>query len=220
MDLWQPVDIYCERLGPGFWAEPLNALSNLSFVLAGLLGLWLNARHARDGFVALLSAGVIVVGIGSFLFHTFANRLTGLADVIPIWSFVVLYIVFALRRFFGQSWLRVARTMAIAIVVAFGVMAIVPGDGSGTLNGSLQYLPAILGLVVFSAALSLARHAAARYILAATAIFLVSLAFRTVDIAVCEDWPLGTHVFWHLLNGTMLGVLLVAAARHGVKARA
>jgi len=28
------MDAYCERLGPGLFAEPLNALTNVSFLLA------------------------------------------------------------------------------------------------------------------------------------------------------------------------------------------
>ena len=28
------VTIYCERAGDAFWAEPLNALTNLAFLLA------------------------------------------------------------------------------------------------------------------------------------------------------------------------------------------
>jgi hypothetical protein len=32
-----PVDLYCERTDPSFWAEPINALSNLSFLLAAWL---------------------------------------------------------------------------------------------------------------------------------------------------------------------------------------
>ncbi|SEN37737.1 hypothetical protein SAMN05216227_101289 [Pseudorhodobacter antarcticus] len=36
MDWFAPVDIYCERVGAGFWAEPVNALSNLAFVAAAV----------------------------------------------------------------------------------------------------------------------------------------------------------------------------------------
>ena len=36
MERWtRQIDIYCERLGPGFWAEPVNALSNGAFLVAG-----------------------------------------------------------------------------------------------------------------------------------------------------------------------------------------
>ena len=31
---FEPVDLYCERTDPGYWSEPLNALSNASFILA------------------------------------------------------------------------------------------------------------------------------------------------------------------------------------------
>ncbi len=36
MDWFQAVDIYCERTSAAFWAEPVNALSNLSFIAAAL----------------------------------------------------------------------------------------------------------------------------------------------------------------------------------------
>jgi len=31
--LFEPLDIYCERVGSGFWDEPLNAITNISFLL-------------------------------------------------------------------------------------------------------------------------------------------------------------------------------------------
>ncbi|MFT2588559.1 hypothetical protein ACMWPQ_29155, partial [Escherichia coli] len=37
--LLAPVDLYCERLSTAFWAEPVNALSNLAFLLAAYF-LW------------------------------------------------------------------------------------------------------------------------------------------------------------------------------------
>jgi hypothetical protein len=36
LDWLTPVDIYCERTSAAFWAEPANALTNLSSVLAAL----------------------------------------------------------------------------------------------------------------------------------------------------------------------------------------
>ena len=37
MNWSQPVDLYCERLDPSFWAEPLNAFTNLSFLIAAAI---------------------------------------------------------------------------------------------------------------------------------------------------------------------------------------
>ena len=38
-----PLDLYCERLGPEFWAEPLNAISNGGFIVAAWLA-WRNSE--------------------------------------------------------------------------------------------------------------------------------------------------------------------------------
>jgi hypothetical protein len=38
VDWWAAIDSYCERTGPDFWSEPFNALSNLSFIVAAVVG--------------------------------------------------------------------------------------------------------------------------------------------------------------------------------------
>ena len=43
----RPVDDYCERLGPGLWAEPLNLVTNLAFLIAAIL--WRRCRGGRRG---------------------------------------------------------------------------------------------------------------------------------------------------------------------------
>ena len=55
------------------------------------------------------------------------------------------------------------------------------------------------------------REEAGRALLAAATIFAVSLAFRSIDLAVCPRWPLGTHVAWHGLNAVVLFLLVRAA---------
>ena len=69
---------YCERgADAAFWAEPLNALSNIAFLVAALAaGRELAGRPTggRRHFEALLVVLVAVIGIGSFLFHTLATR--------------------------------------------------------------------------------------------------------------------------------------------------
>ena len=37
------IDAYCERLGPAFWAEPVNALTNAAFPIAA----WVAWRRWR-----------------------------------------------------------------------------------------------------------------------------------------------------------------------------
>lgn len=63
------MDHYCERMGPGFWAEPFNALTNLAFLIAATAML-VRQRSARLEELFVLALLTASVGIGSFMFHT------------------------------------------------------------------------------------------------------------------------------------------------------
>ncbi len=211
------VDHYCERIDPGFWAEPLNALSNLAFIAAALHAFRLWQREGAKDWPGLwLIAVAAAVGIGSFLFHTFAQRWSLLADVLPIAAFIYSYFLLAMRRY-----LRLGLAAGIAATVAFAAfnmafgrlwLGLFPGLG---LNGSVGYLPAALALLAVGL---LCRAAGAgepgRALLLAAGLFAVSLVFRTIDGASCSTLPVGTHFLWHGLNGLVLGVLMKAAIVH------
>lgn len=212
--LTTPVDIYCERSSPAFWAEPRNAVTNLSFILAGLWG-WREARLRGEvnPLVWLLIGLAFAIGIGSFLFHTYAQVWAGLADTIPIWSFVALYCGVAASRLGGVRPGRVLiGALALAAVAA---LLIVNADNEPAapraappLNGSLQYAPAVLAFAVFTAVAFLRRSPLRHWIAAAGAVFVLSLTARTFDHAVCDAMPLGLHWIWHLLNGLVIGLVL------------
>jgi hypothetical protein len=217
MDWTRTIDNYCERLGPAFWAEPWNAVTNAAFIAAAVVGLIAAARGGRlDRPFALLVALTVLVGIGSFLFHTFATVWAVTADVIPIQLFIVAYFALAMRRFAGFPWWGAAlATVAFMLVAFVGGGALRTATG-GALNGSEGYVPPLLALVVVGLALVAAgRRGAGWSLVAAGGIFAVSLTFRTIDMAVCEAFPLGTHFLWHILNGVLLGVLLLAMASYG-----
>jgi hypothetical protein len=55
------------------------------------------------------------------------------------------------------------------------------------------------------------------WLLGAGTLFLVSLTFRGLDSHVCGDFAFGTHFLWHILNATVLGTLMIAYMRHGVR---
>jgi hypothetical protein len=48
----------------------------------------------------------------------------------------------------------------------------------------------------------------------ATGLFLVSLAFRSVDNVVCDVVPIGSHFLWHVLNALLLYVLMSGLIEH------
>lgn len=219
-DLFTALDLYCERTGPGLWAEPVNAISNLAFVAAGLWGVREARRHGAGLIAELLGWWVVVIGIGSALFHSFANRLTASADVLPIVVFTLAYTFFNLRRFLGlrrqAAWLWLIAFYALTGLAT----ALLPAALHAATNNSSVYLPAFLALVVFGLIELYGGRRVGWYNLLAAAIFALSALFRSADPVVCDSVPLGTHFLWHLLNGLMLGVLMAATARHGAAPRA
>lgn len=208
MDWLQAIDGYCERTSAAFWAEPVNAVTNLAFLVAALVGFRLWRRSGRGDAASLfLVVLVAVIGIGSFLFHSFANRWSSLADVVPIAVFIYAYFGLALVRFVGLRPLFAAlATLAFlgASFLAEPLLAPLAGSSSG-------YVPALLALIGIGGGLTMAGQAQGRLVLMAGGVFAVSLGFRMADQPLCDDWPLGTHFAWHILNATTLGLLLVAA---------
>jgi hypothetical protein len=221
MDWTRQIDGYCERLGPGFWAEPWNAATNLAFILAAVAGYVYAARQERlDWPLVILITITVAVGIGSFLFHTYATIWAAVADVIPIQLFILTYFALAMRRFAGMPWWGAA--LATAAFVAFSAVGggVLGGLLGGTLNGSEGYLPPLAALIAVGGALYVAgRTGPGLSLMIAGLLFAVSLSFRTVDMAVCDAFPLGTHFLWHALNGVLLGFLIVAMARYGASPR-
>src|SRR5919107_4572177 len=114
------MDVYCERVGPGLLAEPLNAVSNISFLLAGWAA-WVLAKRTGT-----LSAGVRVliaiaasVGVGSILWHTYPTMLTLVLDIVPILIFIVWFIWLYTRNVMRMRPLFVVASAAAFLVATF-----------------------------------------------------------------------------------------------------
>lgn len=205
------LDEYCERLGPGLWAEPLNTTTNLGFVLAAW-AVWHLARHRRRDDGLLLAALLVVVGAGSTLYHTFATPLTRALDLIPILIFQLVFLGLYARRLIGAG-----RGVTAAGLVVFLAVALSGHAAPDVLNGSLIYAPALIVLAALGIYhLTHARREPA-LMLAAAGVFAISVTARTLDNALCGAWPYGTHFLWHLLNGVLL--YLVARAYLGNMSR-
>jgi hypothetical protein len=200
MNAWfSSVDIYCERLDASFWAEPINAISNLSFIVAGFF-LW-RLRTPRSYLMAVL---VILIGLGSFSFHTFANRLTGLLDVLAIALYLVVFAFLIPKQWSRNSlWIQLGSvlmlivSMVLAQLLMSYVKPVLPWLPSGI------YLGAWLTLIMFALITQYSNMPAARFLWLGVIVFPVSLLSRQLDMPLCDSIG-GSHWLWHLLNGLTL----------------
>lgn len=198
------IDLYCERLGPGLWAEPLNALSNVAFFVAAF-AIWRVGRGRGGSGLWLFVTLCAAIGVGSVLFHTFATTWAQVLDVVPIMLFQLVFL-----WLYPTCVLRMRTSRVVGLLALLAGAALYARQFPDVLNGSLTYVPG--GLILWFLGFEhYRRHLVDEAVLLiAAGVFVVALAFRSIDASVCGIWPVGTHFLWHVLDGIVL--YLVARA--------
>lgn len=205
MDWFASIDAYCERLGPAYWAEPVNALTNIAFVLAAAV-VWRQARGLGRAMCVLLG----VIGVGSWLFHTHANRLTAMMDTTPILAFILLYVFAASRDLLGmRPW---GAGLAVVGFFPFSALLVPVFQGLG-MGSSAGYAPVPVLILIYAALLWRRAPSTAKGLAVGAGILCLSLAARMADMPICGRFPLGTHFLWHILNAVMLGWMIMVHGR-------
>lgn len=212
--MFEPIDAYCERTSAAYWAEPVNALTNAAFLIAA----WVMWRRTAGLPLARAMCGVLaVIGVGSWLFHTHANRLTALMDVLPILAFILLYLFAATRDLLGLRgwwpWAAVAGFFPYAIGAGAALGALLP------LGSSAAYAPIPPLILAYAWAAGRRAPATGRGLALGAFLLIISLTFRTLDGPLCDVLPLGTHFLWHILNAVMLGWMIEVWRRHRLAAQ-
>ncbi|MBL9060219.1 MAG: hypothetical protein JNK88_09380 [Mangrovicoccus sp.] len=213
MDLTRSLDIYCERLRPGYWAEPLNAVTNAAFLIAAVV-MW--RRTAGLPLGRALCVILAAIGAGSYLWHTRAQVWAVILDTASIAVFSLVFLFAANRDFLG---LRTLEALA-ATALYFPYTAL-----SGAVFGALPFFAISaeywgLPLLMLGYGIGLRRRspATSRGLIAAAALLCVSLTFRSLDGPLCAVLPVGTHFLWHLLNALLLAWMIEVYRRHGIAA--
>ncbi|QTN35254.1 ceramidase domain-containing protein [Cognatishimia activa] len=209
MDLTAQLDGYCERIDPSFWSEPVNAITNAAFLIAALY-MWHRSRGLPNA--QALCAVLFAIGVGSFLFHTYATTWAAIADVTPIAVYVLLYIFLATRDFWGQNTLT--SLGAVLLFFPYAYVTVPLFEMLPILNVSAGYGPVPLLILIYAFGLRNRAPETARGLAIGATIILISLTFRSLDMPVCENLPLGTHFMWHILNGIALGWMIEVYRRH------
>ncbi len=197
------IDLYCERTGPGLFAEPVNVFSNLAFFVAAyLLTRKLDWQAGQSRLLWLLPVTLALTGLGSILFHLFASRATQLLDVL----FILLFQLSGLWIYWRSVENR-GRFSAWLILLAFMLTVLIASRFNDLAHGSAIYIPSLLMLLMLAAYVHVRGLQRPGLMVSALLVFLLALAFRTLDIFVCEWLMSGTHFLWHLLSA-MVGWLV------------
>lgn len=213
MDWTTYIDGYCERTDPGYWAEPVNAVTNAAFLLAAAFT-W--RRSSGLILARLLCVLLFAIGIGSYLFHTHATVWASTADTTPIGLFILLYLFAANLHFWTlPGWAAALGTAAFVpwTMVLTPLFAAMP-----FFTNSSFYWPVPLLIALYAVALHRRAPQTARGLAIGAAILVVSLTFRSLDEPLCGAAPVGTHFLWHVLNATMLGWMIEVYRRHMLEA--
>ena len=209
MNWTEQIDAYCERMDASYWAEPINAVTNIAFILAALF-MW--RRSAGLPLAQALCVVLFAIGVGSFLFHTHATGWAAMTDVVPSVAYILLYIYVANRAFLGLGLWGALGGVALFIPYA-GMMvpafSLIPGLGS-----SAGYAPVPLLIYFYALWLKDRAPETAKGLAIGATILVVSLTFRTIDLPLCDGFPMGTHFMWHILNGIMLAWMIEVYRRH------
>lgn len=201
------LDLYCERTGPGFFEEPLNAVSNAGFVLAAWL-VWRKGR-GRPWDFRVMALLIVLIGVCSVIFHMFAMRWAAALDTAAIALFIWFYLQRVLVRAAGFG-----NVSALLMVMSYALTAHLAERSFNAewLNGSIAYLPPLALLGGITVTIGATKGELVAPFLIATVLFGLSLALRTIDMAVCHVFHEGTHFLWHLFNAAVLYALGIGLA--------
>ena len=204
----EQVDGYCERTDFTFWSEPLNAITNIAFLIAAVI-LW--RRSAGVPMGRGLSVIVFVIGVGSFLFHTFATQWAALADVVPIGIFILTYLFAVNRDLVPMRWGWALLATACFLPYASILLPILNQIPFVRISNFYWTVPILL--LIYAAILRNKDEIRSGFVIGA-ALLSLSIVVRSLDEISCDVFPLGTHFIWHVINAVMLGWMIWVYTRH------
>ncbi|MDO8518026.1 MAG: ceramidase domain-containing protein [bacterium] len=192
--------IYCEKLGLNFLTEPLNAISNFAFFIVAyfLYQSYRKSKTFKNIYFPLIFL-TILIGLGSLLWHTHRSSITLLLDTVPI------YILFLFIFYFVANFLFSKKiTIFILFFYLFTQLFLLFYVPVEFLNGLPRHLFPFVLLLFLILLIYRKVGRVAISLLLPVAIFGLAIAFRTIDLSLCEIIPVGTHFLWHISNAVAI----------------
>jgi len=198
------MDFYCERTNGQIFNEPVNAISNIFFIIVSLSLIKILRKNQSNKIYYIQPILIFFIGIGSFLFHLNPNIITLYSDVIPIFLFSLSFIFFFNRDIININYLNNA---LLFLLFFFLFLFITPKINYEILNGSEFYFANYFFLTMYTIWLYLKKSDFFQLLLLGFIFFNLSILLRSLDNHICEYFSIGTHFLWHFLNAYLLKIL-------------
>ena len=198
------MDFYCERTNGQIFDEPVNAISNIFFIIVSLSLIKILRKNQSNKIYYIQPILIFFIGIGSFLFHLNPNIITLYSDVIPIFLFSLSFIFFFNRDVININYLNNA---LLFLLFFFLFLFITPKLNYEILNGSEFYFANYFFLTMYTIWLYLKKSDFFQLLLLGFIFFNLSILLRSLDNHICEYFSIGTHFLWHFLNAYLLKIL-------------
>ena len=146
---------FADQRAWGFVPNAWNVLSNLGFLLVGLMGLWqlhvtrrLNILPAIKRHYSIFLLGVTLVAFGSGYYHWQPDNQTLIWDRLPITLAFMALLTVVFAEFLSVDWAR----YGLWPLLLLGLLSVVYWYGFGDLRPYVlvQFLPMILMLILFT----------------------------------------------------------------------
>lgn len=203
--------MYCEKTIFETFFEPANSLSNLGFFVSSFCIYHFLTRSQKSLFHRYYFAIVVLcIAIGSFLWHFYPTKLTVILDSVPIFIFMLSFLIFysseIAKTRFHSYWMI---GFFFVFVPSFSYLAnLFVQTFFQTKISSMGYASVITYFLVLQIYNSFHKKTEISKAILISALFGCSIFFRAIDVPICQQFPLGTHFIWHILNSITLFLMV------------
>lgn len=213
-----PSHCFCEAMGKGLIRQPINAYTNIGYILVGIfIALRLLKNRNLKKYSSLASKlsrkifiifpfALLAVGLGSFMYHagfTFLEQEFDEDSMYLIGSFLLLFSLSKLRKISANQFLISYIILNLALEILFYFVPVIRPLLFGIL---------ILGTILLEATAfkKKVKNGDLKYLFYGLALFLLAFIFWFFDYTKIICYPnsyLQGHSIWHILSA--LAVLMM-----------
>lgn len=210
---------YCEPIRAGYFVrQPLTALSNLGYVLAGAL--ILASDPARENplgrgpvYRRWFAAAAVTTGWASYLSHASLTRAGEWLDLMGIYQLLLVLLVYSLQRLAGRTF----RAIYIVALLLLALQMIYAPRWQQAVIAAL-----IGGWMLVEFLLRRVRYTRGQnhYALLALVLFAAGASIWAANgrAPICPPGSFPWHVAWHMLSAAAFGLLYRYYQTESIKA--